>query len=351
MKNPSVCLTMVFVLLLINLSPIVESQTPAPIPDIDLDCQVSASIEVWPGSTGGGYFFCIVTNNTAYTSEVEIEISSDILAVSGPNSVTVGPGEEVTFQVGLRGEIGMPTGSTTVNVQATVVEMNGLPPISAEKEDSDTLVDILQYGELELLAQESSVSGYAGGSKTIQFEATNTGNGIDTLMGNIWNWDVLAESGFIVTFSPDSKQVEPGETVLFTLDIKFPSREAAQSDEIKEFWEQDKDGEYYIAYFIIVFEVRSEFSCRYMGACYYESASVTIEAQDSVDSGGVLGMSSTTTYLLGGGTVSLGIFLVALFYIKRKPKQNFTEQISNDNSDYIESTQEEDEIEDEFDFL
>ena len=52
--------------------------------------------------------------------------------------------------------------------------------------------------------------------------------------------------------------------------------------------------------------------------------------------------------LVGG--VSLGIFLVALFYIKRKPKQNLTEQISNDNSDYIESTQEEDEIEDEFDF-
>lgn len=73
--------------------------------------------------------------------------------------------------------------------------------------------------------------------------------------------------------------------------------------------------------------------------------------QDSVDSSGVLGMSSTTTYLLGGGTVSLGIFLVALFYIKRKPKQNLTEQISNDNSDYIESTQEEDEIEDEFDFM
>ena len=73
--------------------------------------------------------------------------------------------------------------------------------------------------------------------------------------------------------------------------------------------------------------------------------------QDSVNSSGVLGMSSTTTYLLGGGTVSLGIFLVALFYIKRKPKQNLTEQISNDNSDYIESTQEEDEIEDEFDFM
>ena len=73
--------------------------------------------------------------------------------------------------------------------------------------------------------------------------------------------------------------------------------------------------------------------------------------QDSVDSSGVLVMSSTTTYLLGGGTVSLGIFLVALFYIKRKPKQNLTEQISNDNSDYIESTQEEDEIEDEFDFM
>ena len=73
--------------------------------------------------------------------------------------------------------------------------------------------------------------------------------------------------------------------------------------------------------------------------------------QDSADSSGVLGMSSTTTYLLGGGTVSLGIFLVALFYIKRKPKQNLTEQISNDNSDYIESTQEEDEIEDEFDFM
>ena len=349
MKNQTVCLTMVFALLLINLSPIVESQSPTP--DIDLDCDANATLEVWPGSTGGGVFLCILANNTIYNSEVEIEISSDLLAVSGPNSVSVGPGEEVTFQVGLRGEIGMPTGSTTVNVQATVVEMNGLPPITAEQEDSDTLVDILQYGEVELLAQESSVSGYAGGSTSIVFEATNTGNGVDTLMGNFWNWDVLEESGFVVTFSPDSKQVESGETVLFTVDIKFPSRASAQSDEIKELWEQDEDGEYYIAYFIIGFEVRSEFSCRYMGVCYTESASVIIEVQDPVESDGILGMSSTTTYLLGGGGVSLGIFLVALFYIKRKPKQNLTEQISNDNSDYIESTQEEDEIEDEFDFM
>ena len=45
----------------------------------------------------------------------------------------------------------MPTGSTTVNVQATVVEINGLPPITAEQEDSDTLVEILQYGEAEVL--------------------------------------------------------------------------------------------------------------------------------------------------------------------------------------------------------
>ena len=73
--------------------------------------------------------------------------------------------------------------------------------------------------------------------------------------------------------------------------------------------------------------------------------------EDSIESGGVLGMSSTTTYLLGGGTVSLGIFLVALFYVKRQPKQNLTEQISNDNTEYVEPTQEEDEIKDEFDFL
>ena len=79
------------------------------------------------------------------------------------------------------------------------------------------------------------------------------------------------------------------------------------------------------------FAVTSEFECR-NGACYTESASVIIEVQDSVETGGVLGMSSTTTYLLGGGAVSLGIFLVALFYVKRQPKQNLTEQISNDNT-------------------
>ena len=84
--------------------------------------------------------------------------------------------------------------------------------------------------------------------------------------------------------------------------------------------------------------------------CYTESASVIIEVEDSIESGGVLGMSSTTTYLLGGGTVSLGIFLVALFYVRRKPKPNPIEQTQNDNTEYIESTQE-DEIQDEFDFL
>lgn len=352
MKNQSLCLSLVFTLLLINLTPIVESQ--APLPDIDLDCSPSTNVEVWPGSSSGGYFYCTVTNNTPYTSEVEIEISSELLAVSGPNSVTVGPAEEVVFQVTLRGEIGMPTSTTSVNVQATVVEMNGLPPITAEQEDSDTLVSILQYGRVEVQATESLINGYAGSDISIEFEATNTGNGIDTIRASISNIDLFDESGFIILINPISKQANSGETVSFTVDITLPSKSSARSDGTGNTWEKDESGEYYIAYFVLNFEVMSEFECRNMG-CYVESTSVIIEVEESVDSGGVLGMSSTTTYLLGGGTICLVIFLVALLFVKRKPKQNIEEQISNDATEYIEYAEEEDEIEesfeDEFDFL
>ena len=347
MKTQPVCLTVVFVLLLINLTPIVESQ--APIPDIDLDCAPSTNVEVWPGSIGGGSYYCIVTNNSIYTSEVEIEITSDLLVATGPNSISVGPGEEVTFQIALRGEIGMPTGTTMVNVEATVVEMNGLPPVTAEQQDSDTIVSILQYGRVEVQATESVINGYAGSDMSIEFEVTNTGNGVDTLRASIFNIDLFDYSGFVVVINPDSKQAESGETVSFTVEVTLPSKDSSR-DEFGDMWEKDESGEYYIAYFMLDFAVTSELECR-NGACYTESASVIIEVEDSIESGGVLGMSSTTTYLLGGGTVSLGIFLVALFYVKRQPKQNLTEQISNDNTKYVEPTQEEDEIKDEFDFL
>ena len=71
--------------------------------------------------------------------------------------------------------------------------------------------------------------------------------------------------------------------------------------------------------------------------------------QDSVETGGVLGMSSRQRICLGG-TVSLGIFLVALFLCQAKPKQNLTEQISNDNTEYIEPHKKKMKL-DEFDFL
>lgn len=369
MRGVANSISLVFVLFMINLAPIVESQSPTP--DIDLTCESSAYIDVYPGSTLTSFYFCAVINSSVHNLEVEIEIESGIFIANGPGKISVAPGSEVEFQVSFAAaESGLATGKLQMNVQATVVMVNGLQPLTNEQEDANTLVTIIQYGAVSSpILVESQTAGVSGDKITLQFQVENTGNGPDKFLAEIYNRDYLESSGFII-FMPFSSMIvdQIGEVVIFNVEVTLPSRDdygrGGYSMDIINPWEKDSSGEFYGAYFSLDFTIRSEHSCRYGAGCYAESTFAVLEVKDPIDQG-FLGMSSTVTYILGGGAMSLVFGLAIFAMLKRKPRDK-TKQLpashqEETTGDMVEDIVEDithdvaednaNDIEDEFDFL
>ena len=73
---------LVSAILLLSSSIVYGASAQTVLPDVELECQQEAFIEVYPGSTQTGFYFCTVRNPTAYSEEVEIQISSDVLQSS-----------------------------------------------------------------------------------------------------------------------------------------------------------------------------------------------------------------------------------------------------------------------------
>ena len=366
MKGVANSLSLVFVLLMINLAPIVESQSPTP--DIDLTCESSANIDVHPGSTLNSFYFCVILNSSVHNLEVEIEIESGVLIANGPGKISVGPGAEVEFQVLFAAaESGLETGKLQMNVQATVVTVNGLQPLTNEQEDANTLVTIIQYGAASPpILVESQTAGVSGDKINLQFQVENVGNGPDTFLAEIYNRDYLERSGFIISMPSSSMIVDQiGEVVIFNVEVTLPSPSNYNEDERTNPWKKDSSGEFYEASFPLDFTIRSEHSCRYgYGGCYTESTFTVLEVKDSIDQG-FLGMSSTVTYILGGGAMSLVFGLAIFAMLKRKPRDK-TKQLpashqEETTDDMVEDIVEDithdvaednaNDIEDEFDFL
>ena len=61
-------------------------------------------VEVKPGSSYSGYTTCTVTNPTTYIEKVNIQVTSDGLAVAHAGDVYVGAGQDVDFQVVVRAD-------------------------------------------------------------------------------------------------------------------------------------------------------------------------------------------------------------------------------------------------------
>lgn len=71
---------------------------------------------------------CTVTNPNAHAERIQIQVSADGLVVHAPETISLGPGEEESFNVTVSVGQSMNPGIIILNVTATVVEANGAPP-------------------------------------------------------------------------------------------------------------------------------------------------------------------------------------------------------------------------------
>ena len=311
----------VLCLFLVTQAPLVNSQST--LPDIDLTCTPSqVLIEVFSGSTGTGITTCTVSNNSAYTLDVDIVVTADGLDYIAPGSISVGAGSAVDFQVALKSEFNVLMGQRGVNIEAIVTSVNGIPPISEEKSEVNLLALLMQYSGVEVTANQPQLEISSGETKELSYTVKNTGNGIDFFrlgVSSFYNIDIFEDAGFVFVFEITNIQIDVGQTSDFKISITAPYSEDSNDDLI--IWNKNKDDDYEL---IIQFEVSvtSDFSCRNVG-CYTEYTLTTITVTDkSTDS--FFSENSNLIYLGIGSISSILIAALLVFMLKNKSQKELT---------------------------
>ena len=116
------------------------------LPEADLECEDSVTLDISPDSTKQAIVNCELTNPTSGSESIEISYQSGNLNVAGPGSITVEGGESVDFQIAVASSGEIPTGMYDINVSVVVTEWNGVPVSVFGFSDEDVVeVEVLPY--------------------------------------------------------------------------------------------------------------------------------------------------------------------------------------------------------------
>ena len=361
MTQPCKSLFAVLCLFLVSQAPFVDGQST--LPDIDLNCTpAQVYLQVSPGSTGTGMTACTIYNNSAYALDVDIVVTADGLNHNAPNSVSVAAGGTADFQVTLVSELGVLMSQRSVNIEATVTSVNGIPPITEEKSEVNILASLMQYSGVEITSNQPQLKINSGETKELTYSVKNTGNAADFIrFGVSYNaLDYLEDTGFVFVVDNVKTQIDVGQTSNFTISITAPYKEDARNQLIN--WNKKSNGD---SELIIQFEVfaESEFSCR-IQVCFRESAISIITTTDkSTDS--FFSENSNLIYIGIGSISSILIAALIVFMLRNKNQKESINPLTQPKNEIIENDNFEDDnfedesnestnellSEDEFDFL
>ena len=116
------------------------------LPEADVECEDSVSLDMSPGSVKQAIVNCELTNPTSGSESIEISYQSGNLNVAGPGSMTVEGGESVEFQIAVASTGENPAGMYDINVSVVVTEWNGVPVSVFGFSDEDVVeVEVLPY--------------------------------------------------------------------------------------------------------------------------------------------------------------------------------------------------------------
>ena len=116
------------------------------LPEADLECEDSVTLDISPDSVKQAIVNCELTNPTSGSESIEISYQSGNLNVAGPGSITVEGGESVDFQIAVASSGEIPTGMYDINVSVVVTEWNGVPVSVFGFSDEDVVeVEVQPY--------------------------------------------------------------------------------------------------------------------------------------------------------------------------------------------------------------
>ena len=312
---------LVFVLLMISAaSPLVDnSAAQSAVAAVNLECTApypsgTVEIEVYPGATLTGYSDCTVSNPSAHTEKIDIQVTADGLVSSAPGSFTLAAGAEEDFQVIVRADSRMRMSARSLDITATVTEMSNIPPPNIADSQVNQIINILQFAELNLEMVEAFKMIEVGFDATLEYKIYNTGNWMDkfifsTESESVGNVDLSIP---MVAMEVESRS-SPGK---FRVELRAP---LDGSD-----WPINSDGLHTMEMEFDV-TVKSDFSCR-EGECisitltqkiiFFQNQTVEEEPEDSV-----LSSSTDDQLLIYGGSGAGVILLLMLLVMLRKGRK------------------------------
>ena len=150
-------------------------QAQGAVPDIVLTCDQPQPIDVNPGATRSGIINCRIENPTVHQEKVRIQIQAGVLAFSGPATLSIGGGSEVSFQVMVRAELRAPEGQHQVTVSAEVTMANGIP-VTSEPSAANSMVIIRQFSRLRVASEVAFLQLRPKVDYNLVFDVYNDGN-------------------------------------------------------------------------------------------------------------------------------------------------------------------------------
>ena len=234
-------------------------QAQGAVPDIVLTCDQPQPIDVNPGATRSGIINCRIENPTVHQEKVRIQIQAGVLAFSGPATLSIGGGSEVSFQVMVRAELRAPEGQHQVTVSAEVTMANGIP-VTSEPSAANSMVIIRQFSRLRVASEVAFLQLRPKVDYNLVFDVYNDGNALDRFNIAIENYDDLNDEGFQLSIPLVSVEIEsmaPPEKI--RVQMRTPKNQG---------W-TDK-------YFSLQFKATSEYSVRTEGIQNYQIQTMTI---------------------------------------------------------------------------
>jgi len=237
------------------------AQGASPNPDIGIVCSPSnIPIDVAPGDPRTGTTYCTLTNPTAYSEVVRITVTAGGLAVAAPGSATVGPGDQQTFEVTVRGDQRMAEGQRTISITATVDSANGVPVGTATPKIVNVMVVIKQFSRLRVEAEEPFKQLRPKVDYVFVFKVYNDGNAFDRFNIDIQNREQLEEDDFQISLPQVSTEIDA----------------QAPPDSVRVMMRTPKKQGWSDKYHQLQFKATSEYSVRTEGLPNYQVQMITI---------------------------------------------------------------------------
>jgi hypothetical protein len=336
MSQPRRTFLLAALLLLSSLPFTPVSAQESPLPGIEITCVNEENplfLEVNSGNAQA-VASCTIENPSSFAEEIEIEYDGDGLSVAGPESLSLGAGDEQTIQISVQSNsLASTVYNMTVTVQVVSVQDISLADFLTmflPSDETNILAQVAEYVDLSVTSQPSSVllSSELMQPMSASVMITNNGNVDDDLTVSIQNVALLDQRniGWNITNSGQGDTIDSGGGSA-TYTIRFTPNPMMEDES-----------------FSIVIRVKSSVDNS-------ESVDLTLIINTTAPEENILDLTAmnipTWAYIAAGGVGIL--FLLAIITSVTKRAKKASQAHLGELEDEYEEEDDEDDFEDDFD--